>query len=115
MNVRTLPFLLAAVLLATAPGARAEGHPGCELPSSEAVDPLADRAGLLSRYEQLPRACVEAVFRECTVAADRGMLDLASAAVCSFSYEALLRQKFGGNFNALLAWWQAEGRANSTR
>lgn len=107
MDARALHCLLAAAVLAAAlPTAADPIDQDCLLPASQA-DPLADRAGILAAYEQLPQACLVALFVACTRAAGQGLLDFGSAAACSFAYEALLKQRFQGNFRALLAWWQA--------
>lgn len=109
MDARILRCLAAAAaLVATLPaGAQEPDSPGCELPASPS-DPLADRAGLLAQYERLPQACLREIFAACSSAASRTLLDFGSAAVCSFGYEALLKQGFGGNFRALMAWWTAQ-------
>lgn len=103
--VRTL--FVAAALLAAAPAGAESSVENCTLPASDA-DPLADRAGILAQYERLPPACLRALFHECTRASGEQLLDFGTAAVCSFGYEALLSQAFGGNFRALMAWWRAQ-------
>ena len=108
-----LPILLAAALLAAVPPASAAPGP-CQIAVEEA-DPLADRVELLAEYERLPQHCLKAIFHECTSAAGSTLMDFASAAMCSLSYEALLKQGFGGSFQALLAWWRAERVAPSAR
>lgn len=60
----------------------------------------------IARHGQLPVACLQALVRECSEAAQETFLDGASAALCSIRYEALLRHGFGGDFEALLAWWR---------
>jgi hypothetical protein len=108
MDPRALRGLLAAaVVTASLPALADPSSPACELPASES-DPLADRAGILAQYEQLPQACLREIFSACSTAASMSLLDFSSAAVCSFGYEALLKQGFGGNFRALMAWWQAQ-------
>jgi hypothetical protein len=109
MRATALCGLLAATAVAIAlPADAAEPEArSCELPAAGA-DPLTDRAGILAQYERLPRACLDEIFATCTAAASRSLLDPGSAAVCSFGYEALLRQGFGGNFRALLAWWRSQ-------
>jgi len=108
-----LGLLAAATVLASLPAAAAATvetePPACELPAA-GVDPLADRAGILAQYERLPRPCLDEIFVACTAAAGQTLLDFGSAAVCSFGYEALLRQGFGGNFRALMAWWLSRQR-----
>ena len=112
MNARALRCLwIAAAAALSLPGlaetAPREQAQACQLPGAGA-DPLADRAGLLAQYEQLPQSCLQELFRACTDASSRSLLDFGSAASCSFGYEALLKQGFGGNFHALIAWWQGE-------
>ena len=108
MHARALRGLLAAAALSIlGSGHAGTTAPGCELPAAEG-DPLADRAGTLARYERLPQACLQQIFRACSEASRRSFLDFGSAATCSIGYEALLRQQLHGDFPALLAWWRAE-------
>lgn len=100
-------LVLGASALVVAAAAASEAPAACELPAAGA-DPLADRAGILAQYERLPRPCLAAIFEACTRAAGRTLLDFGSAATCSFGYEALLKQGFGGDFGALLAWWRTQ-------
>jgi hypothetical protein len=109
MDARALRCLAiaAAAVTATLP-VHAEVPPAlCELPASD-VDPLTDRAGILAQYERLPQPCLRAIFHACSTASSETLLDFGSAAVCSFGYEALLKQAFGGNFRALMAWWHTQ-------
>ena len=110
MPAPVLRCLLAAIVIAAAgaAGAQTGDAAGCEIPGSEA-NLLADREGLLARFEQLPQSCLREIVSTCSRAASRTLLDFGSAATCSFGYEALLRQGFGGDFHALMAWWQAQG------
>lgn len=86
----------------------------CELPRpADGTHPLANRAESLSRFEAMPPQCLKAMFMVCTEAARTQLLDLGSAAACSIGYEALLRSGFGGNFQALMAWWRAQRSASS--
>jgi hypothetical protein len=119
MPARALYGLAVAAAVVTAlPSAAATGSladdgsspAACELPGA-GTDPFADRAGLLAQYEQLPHPCLEEIFSACAVASGQTLLDLGSAAVCSFGYEALLSQRFGGNFPALVAWWRSQREA----
>ena len=41
-------------------------------------------------------------------ASSKSFLDFGSAAVCSFAYEALLSQRFHGDFRELMGWWRAQ-------
>lgn len=106
MRARALRCLLTAAVVTLAWPAHADSAAAsCQAPAG-ASDPLTDRAGLLASYEQLPRHCLQELFAACSDASSRTMLDFGSAATCSLSYEALLRQQFGGDFHALLAWWR---------
>ena len=117
MHARAQRGLLAALAVATswptlaqvpAAAARAPAaSASCRVPESGA-NPLADRAALLARYEQLPRPCLQQIFRACNDASKQAMLDFGSAATCSFGYEALLSRHFDGDFGRLLAWWNSE-------
>ncbi|HEX7889601.1 MAG TPA: hypothetical protein VF522_09605 [Ramlibacter sp.] len=109
MDARALRTLLlaATVAIALPPAAGETVAPSCELPASD-VDPFTDRAGILARYERLPPACLYEIFLACSAAANESLLDFGTAAVCSFGYEALLSQGFGGNFRALMAWWRTQ-------
>ena len=108
MDARVLLCLAAAAALTvTLPAAAEAPAPGCELPASRS-DPLADRAGILAQYERLPQSCLREIFTACSSAASQTLLDFGSAAACSFGYEALLKQGFGGNFRALMAWWTTQ-------
>jgi hypothetical protein len=63
---------------------------------------------LLAQYERVPHACLQAVFEACNSASSKTLLDFGSAATCSLAYEALLSQRFNGNFRELLAWWRTQ-------
>ena len=89
-----------------------ESGAACALPTSHS-NPLMDRLGDLARYEQLPQHCLKIIVKRCDAATMEGVLDFGSAAACSLSYEALLKRGFGGDFNALLVWWQSERRQKS--
>jgi hypothetical protein len=108
MNARVLRCLVAAAAVAAAGPGYTEGEPSACDVQAAGRDPMEDREATLARYERLPRACLQQIFRACSQAADRSLLDLGSAATCSIGYEALLRQHFGGSFSALLAWWQTQ-------
>lgn len=107
MQARALRRLVAVATVAVAWSVHADtADPGCQAPAGT-DDPLTDRAAALARYEQLPPSCLQQLFAACSDASSRTMLDPGGAAACSFSYEALLRQQFGGSFPALLAWWRS--------
>jgi hypothetical protein len=117
----TVAWAAALLLMTTAPaGTAASVNPAdqslaqCQLPQpAEGSHPLASRAESLSRYEAMPPQCLKAMFLICTEAARTQLLDLGSAAACSIGYEALLRSSFGGNFQALMAWWHTQRSAST--
>jgi hypothetical protein len=55
------------------------------------------------------------MYLECDRHARQTMLDSAEAAHCSMAYEELKQRGFGGDFGRLLAWWQAQQRADARR
>ncbi len=103
---RLPPPLLALPLLLAAGALRAQSlPPSC--PASTPVDsPWHDRAASIVRHGGLPPSCLRALVRQCGREADREFLDGARAALCSVRYEALLAHGFGGDFQALVAWWR---------
>jgi hypothetical protein len=62
-----------------------------------------------------PAAIVEAekVFWDCERLSAAHVLGAGDAAICSGAYEVLLRQKFRGDFPALMAWWSREKSASN--
>lgn len=48
------------------------------------------------------------VYLACDRAASRQLLDMETAAHCSFVGEALQKRAFEGNYELLLAWWRTE-------
>ncbi|MCG3189156.1 MAG: hypothetical protein LKCHEGNO_01429 [Burkholderiaceae bacterium] len=71
---------------------------------------LRDRDTIAARFEAMPEAELKTLYLHCSAEADRRLLDIGEAAVCSIAYEALKRRIFGGDFEALLAWWRAQPR-----
>ncbi|HYD75141.1 hypothetical protein [Ramlibacter sp.] len=71
---------------------------------------LLHRKERMTQFEALGEHCLKQLMVECHAAAARQLLDPGSAFACSIGYEALLKRGFGGDFQALLAWWhQREG------
>jgi hypothetical protein len=56
-------------------------------------------------------AALERKFWLCEHAATQFVLDLGTATQCSVVTENLKAQRFGGDFKAMLAWWQANKEA----
>ena len=89
-------------------GAPAAPVPARECPSPPGLSPWTDRVEAIRQHGELPQACLKALMRECSRASEQAMLDGDQAITCSIRYEALLRHGFGGDFEALLAWWRAD-------
>lgn len=89
--------------------ARADDEPTAECHAAVPRDRLlAERSATIASLEQMPASCLKALFVECSDSADQWLLDLGSAALCSMGYEALLHKGFGGDFRAMMAWWQRD-------
>jgi hypothetical protein len=73
----------------------------------------ADRQERLAQLETLPDTCLKTMVVKCSDTASEQMLDPGSAAACSMSYEALLKRGFGGDFQAMLAWWRSQRTASA--
>lgn len=120
MTVRLLRCVLAcAASLAvwpvqadTAPQARPVTAAACAAPDHSS-NSAADRLERISQYEGLGEHCLKRLLVQCQAAADRDLLDTATAHACSIGYEALLRRGFGGNFQAMLAWWRSRPAADT--
>jgi hypothetical protein len=65
-------------------------QPAAPLPSDLSVDRL------------------KAAYLECDRSARTRLIDGATAGLCSTIGEELMRRGFGGDFDALLAWWRSE-------
>lgn len=72
--------------------------------ADEAAEP-ATEAVVDVRYTD-PPSDLEAAFWRCDHAATRYGVDLGLGSACSAITEELKATKFGGDFEALLAWWQ---------
>lgn len=59
-----------------------------------------------TQFGDMPAEEMEKAFWDCDFSATRGVIDLNVAAGCSEVYEQLKMQKFNGDFNRLLLWWQ---------
>jgi hypothetical protein len=108
--------LMAALWLAGASASSISGapSPACDVPASAPAHPLLGRQERLAQLEALPESCLKSMVVECSSVASTQMLDAASAAACSMSYEALLKRSFGGDFQEMLTWWRGRhGHAQS--
>lgn len=56
--------------------------------------------------ERLSDRELEVLFLHCARESSERLMGFDEAALCSFGFEALKQRRFGGDFNALLAWWR---------
>jgi hypothetical protein len=69
--------------------------------------PVPGPAAVEGRDERRSLAGLEKAYWACDRAsATHGVLDMDVAAACGAVIGELQRRKFGGDFNAMLAWWQ---------
>lgn len=77
----------------------------------EAMPALAwfgEREQMLAAMEAMPQPQLKAAFLRCDRASNQRMLDLGEAVPCAMAWDALLKREFGGNVDAMLAWWRAQ-------
>jgi hypothetical protein len=75
--------------------------------TSGALGVLGARDQLIAQFQKLPRPQLEAVFMRCSHESSRRLLDMNEGVMCAMAWDALLQRGFGGDVNALLAWWRA--------
>ena len=56
--------------------------------------------------EKLPEAALKTMYLTCARVSSERLLSFDEAIQCSTAAEILKRRSFGGDFNALLAWWR---------
>lgn len=70
--------------------------------------PVVEAGGLVgARFEGISDADLKAYFLRCSGEAAQRMLGFSEGAQCSSAQDALKARVFGGDFNALLAWWRS--------
>ena len=87
---------------------------GVAAPGSVAADEAApsvrrvldqhDRA--VTHFVSQPLEQLELVYLRCSREAELRLLGMDEAAMCSIASEALLKRRFDGDFEAMLAWWR---------
>ena len=60
-----------------------------------------------ARPASAPDVDLEELFWLCDYAATTGMVDRSEQAVCAAVTDQLKRERFGGDFEQMLRWWQA--------
>ncbi|WP_418316883.1 hypothetical protein [Piscinibacter sakaiensis] len=79
--------------------------------SAPAIDPfggLGYRERLLIHFDHLPVPRLEAQVLACDRSSRIRMMGFEEGALCAMAWDALLKRHFGGDVNALLAWWRTE-------
>jgi hypothetical protein len=99
MNSPFLTGVLSAATWCGAAGAEPANIPGIG---------LGQRDRLITAFEQLPMARLEGVFMACDQASSARLMAMDEGALCAMAWDALLRRRFEGDVEALLAWWRAE-------
>ncbi len=68
---------------------------------------LGAREPLLAVFDAMPEARLKATFLRCDQESSQRVLDLGEAVPCAMAWDTLLKREFGGDVDALLAWWRA--------
>jgi len=71
---------------------------------------LGSRQQISVALEQLSDAQLKQLFLRCDRDASQRLLGLDEAIPCGMALDSLLRRGFGGDFDALLAWWREQPR-----
>jgi hypothetical protein len=88
------------------PRSTQSGTDVCKVAMSR-IQPLAERTRVQTEFAQLSSTCLKDLYLQCSRESSQRLLGFGEATWCSFGHEALLKNEFDGDFNALLAWWQA--------
>lgn len=99
------------VAAASATGS-AQSSSGCTMPAG-LNHPLTDRDGGLAQYAGMPESCLKIMYLYCSAESERVVLGQQAMMVCSLGHEALLKRVFGGDLDALLAWWRTHREPRS--
>lgn len=104
-SMMILVVALASWPTSAQPGSAQSGSVRCGIATSR-IQPLAERARVQAEFAQLSGACLKELYLRCSRESSQDLLGFGEAALCSLGHEALLKSEFGGDFNALLAWWR---------
>lgn len=100
-----LTAVMASWCASAQPGPAQAGATECAAATSR-IQPVAEHARVQAEFARLSGTCLKELYLRCSREASQGLLDFGAAALCSSGHEALLKGEFGGDFNALLAWWR---------
>lgn len=104
-SMTILAAVLASSYASAQPGPAQAGATRCRAATSH-IQPVAEHARVQAEFARLSGTCLKELYLRCSRESSQGLLDFRQAALCSSGHEALLKGEFGGDFNALLAWWR---------
>lgn len=104
-SMTILAALLASWCASAQAGPAQAEATGCTAATSR-IQPMSEHARVQAEFARLSGACLKELYLRCSRESSQGLLDFGAAALCSSGHEALLNSEFGGDFNALLAWWR---------
>lgn len=70
------------------------------------VSRASDSQALLARFENVTEADLKTQYLLCSRVSSQRLLTMGEAVVCSMVGEVLKVRSFGGDFDALIAWWR---------
>ena len=75
-------------------------------PSVSAAPACLDPNQALARFERLSETDLKALYLRCARESSQRRLSQDEAVLCSIAADVLKARSFGGDFDALLAWWR---------
>lgn len=96
MRMNRIALSLAAALLCAAGSAQSQNAP---LSIHDKLAAWADKRGSDDLKD---------IYLRCAALSSRERMDQDAAAMCSTVSELVMKRSFGGDFNALIAWWKAQ-------
>lgn len=74
--------------------------------SVSAAPPYLDTRHVMAHMERLSEAALKSLYLRCADESSRRVLSLHEAIECSIAADVLKERGFGGDFDAMLAWWR---------
>jgi hypothetical protein len=96
LHNRWVAVAIACTLLSVATFGQIRPEPGA----------MGDLVRLQASFEQVAEGDLKALYLRCDRESRQRRLDFDEALRCTVAGEALKARSFGGDFNALLAWWR---------
>ena len=73
---------------------------------AQTLSQASDSKALLTHFENVSEAELKTQYLRCARVSSQRLLSLAEAVGCTTTGEVLKARSFGGDFNALIAWWR---------